>query len=1326
MNNVTYSTFEKKVIYAFSVLNESGKLDYYNGLEKIGDTSITSMKADLRDDSEDLQEVARKRIKQYAGTAGLPYKIDVSRLAVRKDNTFFRDYDVHRVLKRSGIQKESLGEGNEWYKTDVETVIKAIEAVEEGRSTIDINRDKEKRNTIIFRPEQINAINQTKKVFKNKKRMLWNAKMRFGKTLSALQVIKENKFKKTLIITHRPVVSDGWFDDFYKIFNKEDNYTIGSKERGERINYLKKLSTPFIYFASLQDLRGLSAFGGKYTTENQEVADVEWDFIIIDEAHEGTRTEIAKNVLDVIGKKAKILELSGTPFNILDDYDENQVFTWDYVMEQEAKYNWEIDNPDEPNPYEMLPKMNMYTFELQEKFTDKAFVNIEDKAFNFMEFFRTKDNGKFVYEDKIIAFLDEITKDNSKNNYPYSNDRFRNNLRHTLWLLPSVASCKALKELMDTHSTFKKYAIINIVDDGVADDRENGASESDLERVRTFITDKPYKTKTITLTVRKLTTGVNIPEWTGIVFLNNTNSPSSYLQAAFRAQTPFSNKEMGMKTNAYIFDFAPDRALTIMTDAAKLNSGVGKKTTPVQKEQMQKFLNFLPILGEKGNGMAVYNVDSLLTKLKTVYAEKAVRTGFEDESLYNDELLTLSDVDLKDFKDLRAIIGSTNNSRMPKQIDVNMQGLTDEEYEKAEKAKKKKKSERSPEELEALKKFKEAKKQRRTMISILRGISIRIPLMIYGMEVDVQDEVDINKFVDEVDDVSWNEFMPDKVTKKMFKRYAKYYDNEVFIEAGRIIRTKAKSYDTLDYTERTEKLAQLFSTFKNPDKETVLTPWRVVNMQLGETIGGLCYFDDDYKYSVVNGKNIIRWKDKDVTEDVYRNDTKILEINSKTGLYPLFVANSLFYKKRNELNNERAGSFDKFDEEKIIQDILMNNIFVLAKTKMAKTITQRTLAGYNNWKSNIHYIENLTSLLRKNVNDATKIIEGEFDNMKFDVIIGNPPYSEKDGGAGSSSTPLYNYFVETSKKLNPKYISFIIPSRWFIGGKGLDSFRDSMLNDIHIEKIFDWTTPQDVFPRTEIKGGVCYFLWNHKYDNTKKMVEVSTYENNKLICTSMRSMKTPGADIFVRYQKGYDVLNRIYDLDKKNPFENTMLNYISSRKPFGLGTDFENNKNFKKNPKGLHDPIKCYAKKGKIGYIEKSEIKVNKDWIDNWKVIAAYANNIGTDANDDNLNTIVVEPNSVCTETYLLFGINMDLDKNSANNLSNYLKTKFARFLNSLAKITQHGTSKTYVFVPVQDFSNSSDIDWSKTSCEIDMQLYEKYSLDNEEIEFIESHIKEM
>ncbi|MGF2144883.1 Eco57I restriction-modification methylase domain-containing protein [Vagococcus fluvialis] len=1322
-NSVTYKTFEKKVVYAFSVINKDGKLDYYDGLRKVGDTSIDNFKTDLRDDSDDLKNIARKRIKQYAGTSGLPYSIDLSRLAVKKDDTFYRDYDVHKVLQRSGIEKEELGEGNEWYRASLETIIEAIKAVEDGRNTITSPEKVLIEDKIVFRPEQLEAIKKTGQVFKKKNKMLWNAKMRFGKTLSALQVVKENNLKKTLIITHRPVVSQGWFEDFSKIFKADDKYLFGSKEKGEKIDYLKKAEDPYVYFASIQDLRGLSTFGGKHTTENIVVAEIEWDCIIIDEAHEGTRTDLAKNVLSIIGKKAKVLELSGTPFNILDDYEEDQVFTWDYVMEQEAKLRWEKEKPNELNPYETLPKVNMYTFELKNIITDKEFFSIEDKAFNFMEFFRTKEEDKFVYEEKINQFLNEITKDNKNNNYPYSTEEFRNNLRHTLWLLPSVSSCKALKNLLDKHPIFSDYEIINVVDDG----KEDGESKTDVDRVKKAITDKPHESKTITLSVRKLTTGVTIKEWTGVVFLNNTNSPSAYLQAAFRAQTPFVDPiNMGIKTNSYVFDFAPDRALTVMTEAAKLNSGVGKKTTNLQKEQMQKFLNFLPILGETGHGMAEYDVDSLLTKLKVVYAEKAVRTGFDDDSLYNDELLTLNDVDLNDFKELKAIIGSSNSSKLPTNIDINKQGLSDEEYDRAERSKNKKAKDRTEEEIEALKKLRESKKQRKTMISILRGISIRIPLMIYGMEIDVADDIDINRFVDEVDEISWLEFMPDKITKRLFKRYAKYYDNEVFIEAGRIIRSKAKSYDNLGYMDRTEKLADLFGSFKNPDKETVLTPWRVVNMHLATTIGGLCYFDENFENSSSPGKSIRKWIETDITNQVYSDDARILEINSKTGLYPLFVVNSLFYKRMYELSDSRAGVFNKFDEELLIKEILEKNVFVLAKTKMARTITQRTLAGYNSWNTNISFIENLTTSLKKEMDKTIKIIEGEFDNMKFDVIIGNPPYSESDGGAGSSSTPTYNNFIDAAKKLEPKYLSFIIPSRWFIGGKGLDSFRDEMLKDVHIKSIYDWTTPQDIFPKTEIKGGVMYFLWDKKYNNSNNLVKVSTYENKELLQTSYRNLRMHGADIFVRYQLGFNILEKIFDMNVPKPFENTMSKYISSRKPFGLGTDFDSTVNFKNTSVGLNSPIKCYAKKNKIGYVEESDVKVNDQWIPDWKVIAPYANNIGTDANDDNLNTIVIEPYSICTETYILFGINLISDEKSAENLAKYLKTKFSRFLNSLAKITQHGTSKTYIFVPVQNFSSDSDINWSQGIEEIDQQLYRKYGLNDNEIKFVESKIKLM
>lgn len=1317
----TYQTFDRKIIYAFSIVNNDGKLDYYNGLEKIGDASISNYKIDANDNSNDLIEVAKKRIKQYAGTAGLPYKVDIARLAVTKENKFFRDYDVHRVLQRSGIKKAKLSEGNEWYHTDVPTIIRAVEAVEDGRNSIDSVDTSNKNTKIEFRPEQKEAINQTTKVFKSKSKMLWNAKMRFGKTLSALQVIKDNQFKKTLIITHRPVVSDGWFEDFSKIFTTRDGYTFGSKSVGEKIEYLRKSDKPFIYFASIQDLRGLAVFGGVHNTENKVVADVDWDFIIVDEAHEGTRTEISENVLKIISKDAKLLELSGTPFNILDDYSEDQVFTWDYVMEQEAKQKWSEEQPDKPNPYESLPKVNMYTFEIQNKFTDTKFISTEDKAFNFMEFFRTE-NGKFIYEAKVNAFLDEITKKNSKTNYPFSTSEFRDNLRHTLWLLPSVASCKALKDLLYNHPVFKKeYKIINIVDDG----REDNATTSDLIRVRNAITKNPSETKTITLSVRKLTTGVNIPEWTGIMFLNNTNSPSSYLQAAFRAQTPFSDKKMGMKTNAYIFDFAPDRALTVMTSAAKLNSGVGKKNTNIQREQMQKFINFLPILGETGNGMKIYNVDSLLTKLKKVYAEKAVRTGFEDDSLYSDELLTLTDTDLQDFKDLKAIVGSTTSNKIPKKIDINQQGLTEEEYGKSEKGKKKKPKDRTLEEIEAMAKVKAAKKQRKTMISILRGISIRIPMMIYGMDLDIDIDVDINRFVDEVDNISWTEFMPKDVTKGMFKRYAKYYDPEVFIEAGRIIRNRAKSYDELEYSERTEKIAQLFSTFKNPDKETVLTPWRVVNLQLSKTIGGLCYLDENFEHSTIDGNAALRWVDTDITDDAFKEDTKILEINSKTGLYPLYAATSLFYKKRNQLNTDRAGFFNKYDEERIIQEVLNDNIFVIAKTPMAKTITQKTLVGYKDWKTNIQYVENLTSIMKDDIDTATKKIQGEFNNMKFDVIIGNPPYSESDGGAQSSARPVYNYFVQTAKKLSPKYLTFIIPSRWYIGGKGLDSFRDEMLNDQHLKELHDWLKPDEVFPNTNIRGGVCFFLWDNSYDNVKNLSRVVTYENNEVKNDVMRPFKSGDLNIFIRENQAVGILRKISGNDNLQ-FTNSLISeYTSSRKPFGFPGYFTKDKKFHSSKSGLVDPVKCYGK-GIVGFVERSDIENRSEWINKWKIFTARANNIGIELNDDNFNTIIGPPNTICTETYIVIGADLNLDEYSANNLAKYLQSKFSRFLHSIAKASQDAAKSTYRFIPIQDFTSNSEIDWTKPLYEIDQQLYKKYQFDEDEIAFIESKIKVM
>ena len=525
---------------------------------------------------------------------------------------------------------------------------------------------------------------------------------------------------------------------------------------------------------------------------------------------------------------------------------------------------WKYEHPDEPNPYDSLPKVLMYTFEMK----NKAKFMDESKSFNFREFFRTDENEQLVYKKEVNAFLDNITNKDSKTNYPFSTPAYRNELRHTLWIMPGVKEANAFEDLLNEHPIFgKEYKIVNVVRGSYTD---NGVTnEADIEKVRNAITDDPTATKTITLTVRKLTTGVNVPQWTAVMFLSNTNSAMNYLQAAFRAQTPYSHEKLGKKERCYIFDFAPDRALTVMAESAQINTGVGKKNTKGQKQAMTNLLNFLPILGSSETGMKDYNVDSMLTQLKKVYAEKAVRSGFEDDSLYNDNLLTLTAEDASMFNKLNAIVGKTQKQKVKNTITVNENGLTDPEYEAGEKAKKKPARKRTEEEKALIEKIKEAKKDRQKLISILRGVSIRIPMMIYGMKVDLDKDITIKDFINKVDDESWKEFMPKGFTKGMFSEITKYYDAEVFIEAGRIIRQRAKSFDSLDFIERAERVSELFGSFKNPDKETVLTPWRVVNMQTAKSVGGLNFYDDDFTSTTNGATSNLHWVEKDITSEIY-------------------------------------------------------------------------------------------------------------------------------------------------------------------------------------------------------------------------------------------------------------------------------------------------------------------------------------------------------------------------------------------------------------------------------------------------------------------------
>ena len=1328
---ISYKTAERKLIYIQTANNESDKWNVYNGTKKIGETSIDDFEIDNRPNSDDLRRFAEQRIGKYMTTAGVPYILEWVELAYsKKYKRWFRDYDVHEVLKRSGIKHPKDISGNEWFQTDLETAKRAITAVKEGYHSIEVKT--EDIPQIKLRQEQKEAVEQTKKVFKKHDSMLWNAKMRFGKTLTALQLIKECRYKRVLLMTHRPVVSDGWFDDFKKIGLAKDGYRCSSRDKGETLEVLAKGNKPFIYFASIQDLRGSEIFGGKVSAKNELIAEINWDLVIIDEAHEGTQTELAQKVIAGIKKKdTKFLELSGTPFNLLDKYEKEQVYTWDYVMEQKAKKYWAENYPEKANPYEGLPKVNMFTFDISEDFKRVNFQDIYDKSFNFNEFFRTNDTGNFVYENDVIKFLDNITTQNEKTKYPFSTEQFRNQLRHTLWIMPSRKSAKALKSLMDKHKVFgKEYTIINVVDEN--DDINK--NEDDLQRVRKAIGDDPSATRTITLTVRKLTTGVNIKQWTGVVFLSNTNSAMKYLQAAFRAQTPYSDEKMGMKTNCYIFDFAPDRALTVMAEASQLNTGVGKRTTAEQKEKMQELLNFLPIIGQEGNQMKSFNVDTLLTKIKRVYAEKAVRNGFDDDSLYNDELLLLDDVDLNEFNNLKAIVGTTKAEKKPMKIKINEQGLTNEEYDLANKSEKKSKKERTPQEQEALDKIKALKEQRKKMISILRSISIRIPMLIYGMDIKITEDISIKKFISLVDDISWEEFMPKGVTKELFKHFIKYYDSEVFLEAGRIIRRRVKQLDDLDPLERVEEIALIFSTFRNPDKETVLTPWKVVNLHMSSTLGGLSFYDEDYQYTTSEGVSSIHWVNTDYTKSILNENAHILEINSKTGLYPLYIVASLYFREFNKMNEDTAGKFTPEDQSLIWKRILRENIFVIAKTPMAKAITQRTLAGYRDFDTNVEFIENLIDKAQTDSKDIIKTIKGVFDNMKFDVVIGNPPYQDKTKGDNDSfAPPVYHSFMDLSYKL-ADVVTLITPARFlFNAGSTPKAWNEKMLKDEHLKIVKYEPISGNIFPKTDIKGGVVITL-RDKNKNFKSLDEkyapAGIFIPFNELTSIMHKVTSKSFSSFSKIIYGRNIYRFTDKMHKDYP---NAINKLSKGHAYDLSSNIFSRLPevfFDKKPNDGYDYVKILGRDNServYKYIRTDYIRTTEN-LNKYKVFVPKAN--GSGALGEVLSTpilgkpILGKPILGSTETFISIGA-FDTQE-IAESVLKFIKTKFTRVMLGILKITQDNTAEKWELVPMQDFTINSDIDWSKSIHEIDLQLYKKYNLSDEEINFIETKVQAM
>ncbi|HIV54268.1 MAG TPA: Eco57I restriction-modification methylase domain-containing protein [Candidatus Anaerobiospirillum stercoravium] len=1365
------AAFNAKLIYIFRI-NDAA----HQGCLKIGETSLQSSNLNaLPPNCPELNAAAHQRIAQYTQPAAIAYDLLYTEVAQRMVSTSdarrnfsyqvlpFSDHDVHQVLLRSGIKRKDFDlkhKANEWFECDLNTAIQAITAVKEGRSSLNATTTNAAPAPIIFRPEQQEAIAKTTKKFqsKNGKRMLWNAKMRFGKTLCALQVVKELDLRRTIIITHRPVVNESWFDDFHKIFADSPQFAYSSKDKGECLARLeqhaaqaealealsKEPSTAnpqkgtrdraattapapdhYVYFASLQDLRGSDQVGGNFD-KNKEVFAINWDLIIIDEAHEGTQTKLGTAVTQALTKEnTKLLSLSGTPFNLLPDFKQDEIYTWDYVMEQQAKAEWDLIHQGDPNPYAGLPRLNLYTYNLGKLFAQYA---SSEFAFNFTEFFRVDAKSeRFSHEADVKSFLNLLTKQ-SESNYPFANERFRAIFRHTLWVVPGVKAAQALSALLKAHPVFSHFAIVNVA--GAGDYNENdttnastlGATEA-LTAVTDAIGPEPDQTSTITISCGRLTTGVSVREWTGVLMLAGSyqSSASSYLQTIFRVQTPATIAGK-VKEQCYAFDFAPDRALKVIAATV----GLSKRSGATQSEEenaraaLKAFLNFCPVIAIDGSSMQDVDIAQVMEQVKRVYIEQVVTNGFDDVHLYNDQLLKLNDLDLTKFQQLQGIIGQTKSIGTKGKVTLNQQGLTDEEHEELEQLKKKKNKELTAEELARRKELQEKAKVRDDAIAILRGISIRMPLMIYGATINDEDrELTIENFAHLVDDVSWDEFMPQGVTKEVFSQFIQYYDPDVFTAAGKRIRALARAADDLRVDERIKLISSIFAHFRNPDKETVLTPWRVVNMHLSATIGGYCFYNEDFSQELTEPRLV---NHAPITDRVFLPKAKLLEINSKSGLYPLYLTYTLLRLYLDTYDN-RLNLLTTAQQQQIWDKVLQQNIFVICKSPMARSITERTLVGFRKVQLNICYIDQLLEQLTSDASALKHIIESNsaslwpasgYAVMKFDAIVGNPPYqtSSNDDRSTSRDMPVYHYLVNACKELDARYISLIIPSRWMATGLGLNEFRHSMLSDHHLRKLVDFPVTTEVFSNVEIKGGVCLFLRDRDYEGPCEFISCRNNEYSKGVWRNLDEF-----DILVRNSTAAEILRKV--LARKEP---SMMKLLSVDKEFGWTSNFQG---FYQERHNTDDVPLYYNRSGKrlVGYIDRSEITKSTHLINTWKVMVPEASSDGGQKIPDSVlgSTFIAPCPSVCTQTYLFFYCASEAE---AHRIQSYIKTRFFRFMVSLRKLTQHAPRGSYIWVPQQDFSEQSQFDWDSSTAELEQALYDKYQLSTEERAYIERMVK--
>ncbi|WP_299099666.1 Eco57I restriction-modification methylase domain-containing protein [uncultured Winogradskyella sp.] len=1246
------------------------------------------------------------------------------------EETFFRDFAVHKYLEndiqKSRLLPDSLESipyySNEFFKDatpkDVDDAIIDIKESHKNNDTkyqlykfedshIPIVHTYNRTETYEPRPNQKETIERfTNALNKGRNNLLMYAVMRFGKSFTSMCCAVEMNAKIVLIVSAKADVREEW-KKTVESHKKFDGFTfLDSNSLLQSDSIIKEkieANENIALFLTLQDLQG-----DDIKTKHKEVFENQIDLLLIDETHFGARAlEYGKVLKDFSTKERKNEEklndesidqlddttktinakvrihLSGTPYRIL----MNSEFTNDDIIAfyqftniAEDQENWNEQNliKDEikewDNPYYGFPQMIRFAFN-PNKSSRQRMEELKKAGitYAFSELLKPKsilkDNTnqlhkKFIYEQEIIDLLKVIDgKDEDDNLLSFLDyDKLKEGkmCRHMVCVLPYRASCDALEELIKSNE-FKNLSSYEVINiSGV----ENIKIYKDTQSVKSKITKcESENKKTITLTVNRMLTGSTVPEWDTMLYLKDTASPQEYDQAIFRLQSQFIKVFKEPDGDIVKYNMKPQ---TLLVDF-----------NPNRVFQMQEQKSQIYNVNVESNGN---------TEL-----EERIKRELQISPIVvinNKKMVEVEPTDILDavrkYSNERSVIDEATS------ISIDFSLL----------------------DIEAIK----AVIEKQGGLKSRQGLEIE-PSEGEGDDIDTGDEPDNGEKPDEGDKDSKPSKDDEKIDYK--GKFAMYYARILFFSflTDSTVKSLQEIINAIINDENNLRIA----THLNLEVDILVL--------FQEHINPFILSELDYKISNINSlandttispierasnamKKFSRLSDSEIVTpeivtDKMMNSLPVDAINETTLLLDIASKQGEFV----------YATYKKFGKE------VANNFYSIPTSKIAYEFTRKV---YKLLELEIKNIEsNYTSydLIKENDLIEDETIKINNNDMKFNVIVGNPPYQESDGGAQASARPIYHHFVNIAKQLDSNYTCIIMPTRWYAGGKGLDTFRDQMLNDKNVSELHDFLKPDIIFSNTNNRGGICFFLRDKSYDNSEDLTKVFTYNDNLIPTQSLRNLKTEDSDILIRHSIAVDILKKVKSNDKYESFENI----ISSRKPFGLEGNIVKNKTiFRSTKNGLTSPVLCYGRGKQVGFLNKEEIAKNTNWIDKFKVFAPYANNIGTELNDDNLNAFVGEPNTISTETYIVIGADLDLKKESAKNLTNYCFTKFTRFMHSIPKVSQHGTSKTYKFVPLQNFTSESDIDWSKSIEEIDKQLYEKYKLSKEEIEFIEKMIKTM